>query len=182
MSRPPLWRALNPTLRQLHARTGDRQPGHCLPWFDSRDAIADRIHYTNQIPTWSEGHSGRLGMNALAHHQVGQGNTCGQHSHSDFTTLWLGALFLKQLKCIESSVVGDDDLRVPHEPHYYATIFVADANRGNARLRWRVPGSGEVFLASPRQRLFTFRRLAWAGFRHRYPRRRFFTHNILTGF
>jgi hypothetical protein len=89
MSRPLLWRALNPTLRQLHARTGDRQRGHCLPWFDSRDAIADRIHYTNQIPTWSEGHSGRLGMNALAHHQVGQGNTCGQHSHSDFATLWL---------------------------------------------------------------------------------------------
>ena len=73
-------------------------------------------HYTNQIPTWSEGHSGRLGMNALAHHQVGQGNICGQYSHSDFATLWLGALFLKQLKCIESSVVGDDDLRVPHEP------------------------------------------------------------------
>ena len=52
----------------------------------------------------------------IAHHQVGQGNTCGQHSHSDFATLWLGALFLKQPKCIESSVVGDDDLRVPHEP------------------------------------------------------------------
>ena len=62
------------------------------------------------------GTRGSLGMNALAHHQVGQGNICGQHSHSDFATLWLGALFLKQLKCIESSVVGDDDLRVPHEP------------------------------------------------------------------
>jgi len=31
-------------------------------------------------------------------------------------TLWLGALFLKQLKYIESSVGGDDDPRVPHEP------------------------------------------------------------------
>ena len=64
-----------------------------------------------------------------------KGNTCGQHSHSDFATLWLGALFLKQLKCIESSVVGDDDPCVPHEPllRCNATIFVPDANRGNGK-------------------------------------------------
>jgi len=74
-------------------------------------------------------------MNALAHHQVGRGNTSGQHSYSDFTTLWLEALFLKQLKCIEFSVLSDDDPDVAHELllRCNAAIFVADANRGNGK-------------------------------------------------
>jgi hypothetical protein len=55
-------------------------------------------------------------MNTLAHHQVGQGDTCGQHSHPHLTALRLGALFFEDVKCIGPAVVGDDDARVFHEP------------------------------------------------------------------
>jgi len=55
-------------------------------------------------------------MNALARHQVGQGNTRGQHSHPHFTVLWLGALFFEHLKCIGPAVVRNDDARVFHGP------------------------------------------------------------------
>ncbi len=55
-------------------------------------------------------------MNALAHHDVGQGDTCGQHSHPHFTVLRFGALFFKHLKGIGPAVVSDDDARVSHGP------------------------------------------------------------------
>jgi hypothetical protein len=55
-------------------------------------------------------------MNALAHHQVGQGDTCSQHSDPHFTVLWVGALFFKHLKCIGPAVVVDDDAGVFHGP------------------------------------------------------------------
>jgi hypothetical protein len=55
-------------------------------------------------------------MNALAHHQVGQGNTRSQHSHPHFTVFRLGALFFEHLKCIGPAVVSNDDARVFHGP------------------------------------------------------------------
>jgi hypothetical protein len=81
------------TLRQadeLRVRTIDRQRANYLAWFDSGDTGAEPIHPANQIPPWREGQPGRLGMDALAHQQVGQGDTCGQHSHPHLTILWLG--------------------------------------------------------------------------------------------
>src|SRR5215472_3691545 len=58
--------------------------------------------------------SGGLGMNALARHDVGQGDTCGQHSHPHFTVLRFWALFFEHLKCIGPAVVSNDDARVFH--------------------------------------------------------------------
>ena len=55
-------------------------------------------------------------MNALARHDVGQGDARGQHSHPNFTPLRLGALFFNHPKCIGSTVVSDNDARVFHEP------------------------------------------------------------------
>jgi hypothetical protein len=53
-------------------------------------------------------------MNALASHDVGQGDSCGQHSHPHLTFVRLGALFVKHLKCIGPAVVSHDDPRVSH--------------------------------------------------------------------
>jgi hypothetical protein len=53
-------------------------------------------------------------MNALAHHHVGQGDTCSPHSHPHFTALRLGALFFNCPKFIGPAVVTDDDARVSH--------------------------------------------------------------------
>src|SRR6185436_4536311 len=53
---------------------------------------------TMPIRSRGEGQRWRLGMNALAHHQVGQGDTCSQHYHPHFTMLRLGALFFNHLK------------------------------------------------------------------------------------
>src|SRR6266508_3229706 len=115
----PGWHRNQLTLRQadeLRVSTADRQRGNYLAWFDSRDTVAEPIHHANQIPPWREGQPGRLGMNALAHQQVGQADTCGQHSHPHFTILWLGALFFNHPKCIGPAVVSDDDARVSHGP------------------------------------------------------------------
>ncbi len=48
-------------------------------------------------------------MNALAHHEVGKGHTCGQYFHPHFTVLWLRTLFFNQPKGIRPAVVSDDD-------------------------------------------------------------------------
>ena len=105
------------TLRQayeLRVRAADRERGHYLAWFDSRDAVAEPIHRAHQIPPRREGQRGRLRMNALAHHQVGQGDARGQHFDSRFAALRLRALFFKHPKCIGPAVVHDDDARVLH--------------------------------------------------------------------
>ena len=56
-------------------------------------------------------------MNPLAHHDVGQGDPCGLHSHPNFTRLRFGALFFLDTKCIGAAVVSHDDARVYHGPH-----------------------------------------------------------------
>ena len=48
-------------------------------------------------------------MNALTRQQVWQGDTRGKHSHPHSTTVRLGALFFKHLKCFGSAVVSDDN-------------------------------------------------------------------------
>ena len=53
-------------------------------------------------------------MNALAHHQVGQGDSRGQDSHAHFATLWVGTLLFDHMKRIGPAVVRDDDARVLH--------------------------------------------------------------------
>src|SRR5262249_7139567 len=67
-------------------------------------------------PPRREGQRWRLGMNALAHQQVGQGDTCGQYSHPHFTILRLGALFINLPKLIGPAVVSDDDACMSHGP------------------------------------------------------------------
>jgi hypothetical protein len=57
-------------------------------------------------------------MNTLARHYVGQGDAGGQHAHSHFTMLWLGAGFFNHPKCIGSAVVSDDDARLPRGYFY----------------------------------------------------------------
>ena len=59
--------------------------------------------------------AGRLGMDALAHHDVGQGDACGQHSHPYFAMLRLRTVFFNHPKLIGPAVMTDDDSRVPHE-------------------------------------------------------------------
>jgi len=83
----PGWHRNQFTLRQtdeLCVRAADRQRGNDLPWFDAGDTGAESIHRANQIPPRREGQPGRLGMNALARHDVGQGDAGGQHSHPHF--------------------------------------------------------------------------------------------------
>src|SRR4030095_6073728 len=53
-------------------------------------------------------------MNALAHQQVGQGDTCGQYSHPHFTILRLGALFLNLPKLIRAAGVSEEYERGSH--------------------------------------------------------------------
>src|SRR5262249_3090526 len=59
-----------------------------------------------------------LGMNSLAHHQVGQGDSRGQHSHPHFALLRLGAIFFNQPKFLGPTVVTDDDACVLHGPRH----------------------------------------------------------------
>src|SRR5690348_972024 len=76
----PRWHRNQFTLREadeLRVRTTYWKRGNFLSWLDSGDTVAELIHHTNQIPTGSEGHSRRFGMNALAGHYVGQGDTSG---------------------------------------------------------------------------------------------------------
>ncbi|MEJ2340059.1 MAG: hypothetical protein P8Y10_09515 [Gemmatimonadales bacterium] len=103
-----------PQADELRVRAADRQRGDHLARFDSRDAGAEFVHHTDQIPARREGERGRLGMNALAHHHVGQGDTRRQHFHPHFTRLRLGALFFKHPKLIGPTVMIDDDARVSH--------------------------------------------------------------------
>jgi len=105
------------TLRQadeLRVRTVDRHRGDRLARFDSGDTGAEPVHHADQIPPRREGHRGRLGMNALAGHDVGQSYACGQHSDPHFTILRLGALFFEHLKCVGPAVVSNDDPSVFH--------------------------------------------------------------------
>src|SRR5262249_46737671 len=95
-------------------RAADRQRGNYLAWLDSRDAVAEPIHNANQIPPRREGQPGRLRMNALTHHQIRQGDTCGLHLYANFAILRFGALFFNHPKCIGPAVVGDDDAPVFH--------------------------------------------------------------------
>ena len=111
----PGWHRNQLTLRQadkLRVSAVDRQRGNYLALFDSRDTVAQPIHHANQIPPWCEGQPGRFRMYALARHDVGQGDACGQHSHPHFTMLRLRARFFNHSQCIGSAVVRDDDARL----------------------------------------------------------------------
>src|SRR6185436_5915125 len=101
---------------ELRVRTVDRQRSNDLARFESKNTVAEPVHYANQIPPRREWQPGRLGMNALAHHDVGQGYPRSQHSHSHFTVLRLGALFFEHLKCFGPAVVTHDNARVLHGP------------------------------------------------------------------
>ena len=94
----------------------DWQSGNALARFGFTDSIPEPVHCANQIPTWGEGKRRSFGMNALAHHDVGEGNTGSQHSYPHFTMLRLGALFLNDPKFFGASVVTDDDALVLHGP------------------------------------------------------------------
>src|SRR5215813_8571679 len=114
----PGWHRNQLTLRQadeLRVGAADRHRGNDLTWFDSGYILAEPVHYPNQVPPRREGHPGRFGMNALACHDVGQGDASSQHSHPHFALLRLWALLFKHLKCIGPAVVGNDDSRVSHE-------------------------------------------------------------------
>src|SRR5690242_17029705 len=76
--------------------------------------VAEPIYLANQVPPRRVGHRGRFGMDALARHYVGQGNTRGEHSDPHFTMLGLGAFLFDHPKCVGPTVVSDDDARVFH--------------------------------------------------------------------
>jgi hypothetical protein len=82
-----------------------------LAW---KDAGAEPVHYANQVPTGREGQPWSLGMNALARHDVGQGDARGQHSYPHFTALGLGALFFNHPKFLGPAVMTDEDARLSH--------------------------------------------------------------------
>src|SRR6266508_345681 len=115
----PGWHRNQFTLRQadeLRVSTVDRQRGNDLAWFDSRGTVTEPLHHANQIPSRREGNRGRFGMNALARHYVGQGDTRGQNSHARLTIFRLRALFFNHPKRIGPAVVSNDDAPVPHRP------------------------------------------------------------------
>src|SRR5262249_49478832 len=116
---------------ELSVGTAYWQRGHDLAWFDSRDTVATLVHHANQIPSGGEGERRRLGMNALAHHEVGQGDTCSQHSHPNFTSFRFGALFFNDSKSIRPAVVSDDDSSMSHgaRPLYGDTLSAQTTDR-----------------------------------------------------
>ena len=65
---------------KLRVAGADSHGSNDLAWFHSGDTGAEPIHDANKIPSWPKGRRGRLGTNALAHQQAGQGDTCEQHS------------------------------------------------------------------------------------------------------
>src|SRR6516225_10937728 len=104
----PRWYRNEFTLGQtdeLRVCTAYRQRGNYLAWLDSRDTLAEAIHHANQIPPRRERQRGLLGMNALAHQQVGQRDTRGEHSRPHLTILRLRALFFNHQKFIGPAVV-----------------------------------------------------------------------------
>ncbi len=128
---------------ELCVRAMYRERGYDLAGLESGYTLAKLIHDTNQVPPRSEGHGRRFGMNPLASHDVGQGNSRSQYSHPYFTGLGFRAFFLDYAKCIGAAIVGDDDARVFHTaPHH----------SGNSALTQPVcdapsPGNGEQQVA-----------------------------------
>src|SRR5262245_25409369 len=111
------WRWNQFALRQadeLRVRAVYGHRGNDLARFESGDTVAEPLYLANQVPPRRIGHRGRFGVNALARHYVGQGDACGQHSHTHFTILGLGALFFDHAKGVGPAVVSDDDARVSH--------------------------------------------------------------------
>ena len=150
----PGWHRNQFTLRQAdELRVGpvDRHRGNDKAWFDSGGTGAEPFHHTNQIPPRRKGQPGRLGMDALACHNIGQRDTRGQCPHSHFAILRLRAPFLNHPKCIGPAVVSDDDPRVSRRglpPLPSARTRAAPQRpigRSRAHLCWRVhrkAGSG----------------------------------------
>ena len=101
---------------ELRVRAVDRQRGNDLARFDFGNTVTEPINHANKIPSRGERQAGSLGMNALAHHEVGQGNTGGLHSYPHFATVRLGALFFNHPKFLGPAVVADDDAFVLHGP------------------------------------------------------------------
>jgi len=90
----------------------DRKRRDGLAWRNPGNTGADRVHDPNQIPPWCEWHSGRLGMNALTHHDVWQRDAGCQHSNTDFAVPRLRALLFEDAKRIRSAVMFNNDAPV----------------------------------------------------------------------
>ncbi len=101
---------------KLGVGTVDWHRGDCPARLDAGDAGADTIDNAHQVPPRREGDVGRLRMDPLAGHDVGQGDPRGQHSHTRFALPGLRLFFFDHLEGIESAVMGDDDARVLHGP------------------------------------------------------------------
>jgi hypothetical protein len=54
-------------------------------------------------------------MDALAHHDVGQGYARGENSHAHLAAFRFRTVFQKDAKFIGSAIVIDDDPRVGHD-------------------------------------------------------------------
>ena len=119
------------------------------PSFDPGDAPAKLIHQADQVPSRSEGQPGGLGVDALAHHDVGQGDSCGEHLHPHFAGLRLRARLLHHPKVLGPAVVGDDNASVGHGPFLHrrarAVPGVPRLPRGDGRSEiggWRLESHG----------------------------------------
>src|SRR5437773_10008757 len=106
-----LWQA-----DRLRVPAENWQRSNLLAWFDSGNTVPKPIDHTNHIPPRREGQSGCFGMNAFAHHYVGQGYACSLYSHPYFTLFRFRALFFNHTKFIGPAVVSDSNVLVFHGP------------------------------------------------------------------
>jgi hypothetical protein len=90
----------------------DRKRGDGLPALDARHAVAEAIHHTDEIPPRGEGQLRCFGMDAFAHHHVGEGDACGQDADAHLPGLELGAPFFDDLQFLGTAVARDDDALV----------------------------------------------------------------------
>ena len=73
-------------------------------------------------------------MNALACHDVGQGDACGEHFHAHFTILRLGPLFFSHPKFIGPAVVSDDDARAEEIESAIVALAIEQPAFGQVRI------------------------------------------------
>jgi hypothetical protein len=94
-----------PQADELCIRAADRHRGDDLARFDSGDAAPESIHDAHQIPARRERQPRRLGVNALAHHDVGKGDAGGEHSDPRFTGLRLGSRDIFVLQDLRAAAI-----------------------------------------------------------------------------
>ena len=113
----PRWHRNEHALRQADELRVCAVYGHRrndLARLQPRATVAEAIDLAHQIPPRRVGHRGGFGVDALARHDVGHGNSRREHSDPHLPPLRLGAVFLNHPKGVGPAVVSDDDAHVFH--------------------------------------------------------------------